>query len=32
VDKTSYLDGVSPGDKIDITLTASILATVEHAK
>jgi Cu/Ag efflux protein CusF len=32
VDKKSYLDGVKAGDKIDITYTESVVATIERAK
>jgi Cu/Ag efflux protein CusF len=32
VDKKSYLDGVKVGDKIDITYTAALVASVERAK
>jgi Cu/Ag efflux protein CusF len=32
VEKKSYLEGVNVGDKIDITYTESVVATVERAK
>jgi hypothetical protein len=32
VDKKSYLNGVKPGDKIDITYTEALLASVERPK
>lgn len=32
VDKKSYLDGVKPGDKIDITYTEALLTSVERPK
>jgi hypothetical protein len=32
VDKKSYLNGVNPGDKIDITYTEALLASVQRAK
>ncbi|HEY7289139.1 MAG TPA: hypothetical protein VH583_04820 [Vicinamibacterales bacterium] len=32
VEKKSYLDGVKPGDKIDITYTEAVLANVERPK
>ena len=32
VDQKSYLDGVKPGDKIDITYTEAVLVAVERPK
>jgi hypothetical protein len=32
VDKKSYLDGVKVGDKIDITYTEAVVASIERAK
>jgi hypothetical protein len=32
VDKKSNLEGVKPGDKIDITYTEALLTSVERAK